>query len=103
MVNWNRPLLTIECLRSIQNQIALTIQVIVVDNASDDDFVKEIQTAFPQVQIIKTDENLGYGPAANLGIQEAIESGADFILLLNNDAIADNGLLQNLLRFMDLM
>src|SRR5262249_61745258 len=47
---------------------------------------------FPDVELIRTGENLGFSGGNNLGIRRAIARGADWVLLLNNDAVADPGL-----------
>ena len=47
--------------------------------------MKTVSAKFPQVQIIASQENLGYASGNNLGMQKAIGQGCDFFFLVNND------------------
>ena len=60
------------------------VHIIVVDNASTDTSVALLET-FPEIEIIKSHTNLGFGKANNIGIKKALEGGADYIFLLNQD------------------
>ena len=60
------------------------MEVIVVDNASKNDEVSEIQNRFPYVSIIKSEKNLGFAGGNNLGIKAA---KGKYIFLVNNDTI----------------
>lgn len=62
------------------------LSVIVVDNASSDDTVEFIKTNFPEIILIKSEVNLGFGQGNNKGIKYALEHQADYIFLLNQDA-----------------
>jgi len=59
---------------------------IVVDNASTDDTVAIVSRDFPEVQLLRSSANLGFGRGNNLGIAAALRSGADAVFLLNQDA-----------------
>jgi N-acetylglucosaminyl-diphospho-decaprenol L-rhamnosyltransferase len=61
-------------------------EVIVVDNASKDGSASMVETQFPQVQLIRATQNLGFGKANNLGADRAT---GDILLFLNSDAYAD--------------
>lgn len=70
---------------SIKKQsIYENIEITVVDNNSKDDTVEYLKKYFPEVNLIVSDENLGYGRAANLG---AKNSKADIIFICNSDLI----------------
>lgn len=99
LVNWNGKTDTIECLDSVMKLSLQDINVstIVVDNGSSDDSVSGIERKFPQVIIQKSPENLGFTGGNNIGIKHAMEHGADFIWLLNNDTVVDRLSLQKLL------
>lgn len=58
------------------------MEVIVVDNASKEDEASIISERFPQVKVIRSNQNLGFSGGNNLGIKEA---KGDYILLINND------------------
>ena len=76
---------TLECLASLQAQDYKMLDVILVDNNSQDDTVNTVAAKFPQVQIIASQENLGYASGNNLGMQKAIDLGCDTFFLVNND------------------
>lgn len=91
LLNWNSGEDTLECLGSLE-QIACTgweHQVIVVDNGSTDDSPEQIERAFPWVDLVRNGENLGFTGGMNRGIARALEQGADFVVLLNNDTILE--------------
>ena len=58
------------------------LEVIVVDNASDNQEADQISSRFPHVKVIKSDKNLGFAGGNNLGIKA---STGKFIFLINND------------------
>lgn len=60
------------------------MEVIVVDNASQQDEATAIQQKYPQVKVISSEKNLGFAGGNNLGIKEA---KGKYIFLLNNDTI----------------
>lgn len=72
-----------KCFQSLE-QSHYENNIIVVDNDSSDNSVEIIQS-FPKIQLIQSTENLGFGKANNLGIQKALEIGADYVFLLNQD------------------
>lgn len=73
------------CFQSLRTS-SVPIQTIVVDNASDDGSVEYIQTHFPEIHIIASQSNLGFGQANNKGIRYALDQGCDYVFLLNQDA-----------------
>lgn len=87
-VNWNGWSDTVVCLDSLRNQIYPNLQVIVVDNGSNDDSVQRIREAHPWVSLHETGNNLGFARGCNAGTRLAYQRGADFVWLLNNDTSA---------------
>lgn len=61
-------------------------KLIVVDNNSTDGTVAYIRDNFPNTHLIPQSKNLGFGQANNLGIRHALEQGAEYVFLLNQDA-----------------
>jgi len=92
ILNWNGKEDTLECLESVQRIDYPNFDTIVVDNGSSDQSVIAIQKEFPEVKVIETGKNLGYAGGNNVGIRYALENGADYILILNNDTIVDSQL-----------
>jgi hypothetical protein len=67
-----------------------------VDNGSTDGSRQAIRAAFPAVEMIANEDNLGFARGSNMGIEHALQQGADYVLLLNNDTLADARLLSEL-------
>ncbi len=84
--NWNGRHFLAVCLTSLQQQTYNDIEIIVVDNASDDGSQALIREGFPQVQLITLPENRGFTGACNIGMQAA---SGEIIALLNNDTEVD--------------
>ncbi|WP_169728878.1 glycosyltransferase family 2 protein [Desulfatirhabdium butyrativorans] len=80
--NWNGMGVLPACLASIDAQNAGDLQVIVVDNGSQDGSLEWVRGHYPQVQLIVHERNLGFGPAVNAGIRAC---DAPLVFLLNND------------------
>lgn len=87
ILNTNRRDDTLACLESLQNSTYINHRILVLDNASKDGSVDAIQTEYPNVEIIKLTENLGYAGNNNVGISAAINAGADWVFVLNEDTI----------------
>ena len=64
-----------------------------MDNGSTDDSAELVRQAFPEVDLLETGVNLGFGGGSNVGIRHALEHGADAVWLFNNDAVAQPGAL----------
>lgn len=61
------------------------VQTIVIDNASNDGTVEYIREHFPEIHVIESKENLGFGRANNIGMRYALDHGCDYVFLLNQD------------------
>jgi GT2 family glycosyltransferase len=88
VLNWNGWQDTLACLESLIGQDYPRLVVVVVDNCSPDDSVARIKQAYPSVRLIEAGANLGFSGGNNVGIRLALDEGADFVWLLNNDTIA---------------
>jgi len=73
------------CLDSLRSSTVPTIPVI-IDNNSGDKSVRFIKDNYPEAVVFQQNKNIGFGQANNVGIRYALENGADFVLLLNQDA-----------------
>lgn len=91
LLNWNGEKDTIECLASLEKleKSPFTVRKLVIDNGSKPGSAAAIRAAFPDVPIDETGENLGFAGGNNRGIAWALDKGADWIWLLNNDTIVD--------------
>jgi GT2 family glycosyltransferase len=73
----------------------------VVDNGSTDGSRELVQNQYPSVKLIMRDKNYGFTGGTNPGMQDAIACGAEYVALLNNDAVADKNWLQFLVETAD--
>lgn len=89
VLNWNGLEDTLECLDSVFRLDYPNYEVIVVDNCSSDGSVATIRREFPQVTFIENSKNLGYTGGNNVGIRRALNLGADYVWLLNNDTVVE--------------
>jgi GT2 family glycosyltransferase len=76
----------------------VTGEVIIIDNASIDGSPQQVATIFPEVRILRNEENLGFGEANNRAIRS---SQGRFVLILNDDALLQEGSLELLMHGMD--
>ena len=89
ILNWNGLADTVACIRSCQRLTYRHMTLLVVDNGSTDGSPAGLRALFPDLRIIETGANLGFAGGCNVGIRAAIEEGAEFIWLLNNDTTVD--------------
>lgn len=75
----------------------IPLKTIVIDNASNDGTVEYIKSHFPEILLIESKENLGFGKANNLGMRYALDDGCDYVFLLNQDAWIEPDTLERLL------
>lgn len=73
------------CLGSLQ-QSAYPIDVVIIDNDSQDKTVQRIKKDYPEMRLIESKTNLGFGRANNIGMQMALNEGYDAVMLINQDA-----------------
>ena len=101
IVNWNGKADTCECLSSLEKirKNYQTLSVVVVDNGSTDNSLKEIKEKFSWVHCIDAGTNLGFAGGNNIGITYAKERKAEYIWLLNNDTVVDINVLHALSSF----
>lgn len=99
IVNWNVRELLRNCLKSLYAQTqAITFEAFVVDNASSDGSAEMVENEFPQVNLIKNENNLGFAKANNQAIKQ---SRGKYVLLLNPDTIVLDKAIVKLVQFMD--
>ena len=87
VVSWNGRDDTLDALESLRG-----IDTVVVDNGSVDGSADAIAERFPEVELIRAGVNLGFAGGNNAGIRRALDRGADWVLLVNNDATVEPGI-----------
>jgi GT2 family glycosyltransferase len=93
ILNWNDVSNTIRCLDHILRQNYENYSIVVVDNGSDDDSYKILKELKQDFHLIRSEINLGYTGGNNIVIDYALNNGADYVWLFNNDAIANQDML----------
>jgi GT2 family glycosyltransferase len=104
ILTWNQRDLVCKCLDSLAAAVHPSDRplIIVVDNGSADGTAGTIRNRYPDVAVLEIGENLGYAGGNNLGIRHALQRGAQYICLLNNDVRVSLGFLTPLLEALDL-
>lgn len=98
VVDWNGTAFTRDCLRALEQvRFDGTLDVVVVDNGSDDPSAVAALAAPPHVRVVRLPRNVGFGAGSNAGIRIGLDAGADWIWLLNNDAEPEPGALHAML------
>jgi N-acetylglucosaminyl-diphospho-decaprenol L-rhamnosyltransferase len=98
VVNYNTVHLLDRMLEALRVASAdLRLQIIIVDNASSDGSVKFLQEKFPDVEIVESPRNVGFGRANNLAVSRI---RGRYVLLLNTDAFVS---VDTLLKSVDFM
>ncbi|HLV32383.1 MAG TPA: glycosyltransferase [Chitinispirillaceae bacterium] len=99
IVNYKVPECLLDALRSLREaDLYEKIEIIVVDNASNDNSQQLISTEFSNVNWIQLKYNVGFGKASNIGVKNA---HGKYVLLLNPDTVIANNTLSVTLKFMN--
>jgi GT2 family glycosyltransferase len=98
VLNWNGGAMTIDCIKSLQGLTYHNYLTVIVDNGSTDGSAGTIQAAFPGIRLVENGKNLGFAGGNNPGIRCALDNGADYVLLLNNDTEVDPSFLDELVK-----
>jgi GT2 family glycosyltransferase len=85
VLNWNAYEDTRRCLRTVLASEYPDVVTVVVDNASTDGSWERLRAELPGLEMIRAERNLGYAGGNNLGIRRALERGAEFVYVINND------------------
>ncbi len=94
-VNWNTTAMTADFLRTVKEKcLSYPYEVIVVDNASEEDPTSALKEVFPDVNVIRNEKNMGFSAGNNAGIRSA---KGDYFFIVNNDTEFSYGLLEGLI------
>jgi GT2 family glycosyltransferase len=86
VLSWNGREDTLACLDSLTRLASDDVAVACVDNGSDDGSVAAVRAAHPAVTVIENGRNCGFSGGNNAGIAHALAHGAEWVVLVNNDA-----------------
>lgn len=98
IVTWNTKEIACECLDSLRQCQGISLQVIVVDNASSDGTPDAIAEKYPEVTLIRNKVNLGFAAANNIGIRL---SAGKYVCLVNSDVIVPPTCLAKMIEYME--
>ncbi|MDA8153039.1 MAG: glycosyltransferase [Acidithiobacillus sp.] len=91
LINWNGAADTLRCLRALADLGGRQTQVTVVDNGSEAADLERLRLGIARwglaVELVETEENLGFGGGCNVGMRLALERGVEFVWLLHDDAM----------------
>ena len=99
ILHFNNKDLTLGCLNSIKNLVikGFSLEVIIIDNSLKNELLN-LRSKFKEFVFLNPEKNLGFTGGNNLGLKKALEDGADYLFIVNNDTILDKDLLINLLK-----
>lgn len=99
LVNYNGRKYIVDCINSLLNQTYKNITILFWDNHSNDDSAKIVKQMYPQIHLIESKYNYGFAKANNLAVKKIfqLETGLEYVLLLNVDTLADQFLIERLL------
>lgn len=101
ILNYNHAEITKACLESLNQlkQTDLKVEVVVVDNASEEKFTFDSkQYPHLKIHLVTNSKNTGFSGGHNKAIKYVLEKNADYVIILNNDTTVDKNLLVNLLQ-----
>ena len=96
--HWNNVDVLSECLNSISSTDYPNFEIIIVDNASNDNSVEWVKSNYPRVTLIENDKNYGYAGGCNIGADHA---NGEYLIFLNNDTIQEKNWVSNLVETMN--
>lgn len=102
IVNWNKKDYVLALLKSLEGIGYGSLEVFVIDNASDDDSVEAIGKKYPSVEVVVNEENLGGTGGFNSGLRHVLARGGfEYTWLLDNDASIREDTLEELVKVME--
>lgn len=84
------------CIRSVIKS-SLSSDIMVIDNGSTDGTVEYIRSTFGEIELVMSEDNLGFGRANNIGLKKAVENNYDYVYLLNQDAWIESDTIEKLI------
>jgi GT2 family glycosyltransferase len=96
VVNWNGGNENLACVRSLLDQGLAPDEIVFVDNGSTRGTLDQVISEFPGLTLVRNDVNTGFALASNQGMEIALERGAAYVFLVNNDVEIPSGSLNRL-------
>lgn len=101
LLNYNCAADIAECLRSIEAAERGPASIYVVDNASTDGSLEQLEHEFPRYTILSSPFNDGFSSGTNVGARRALADGAEWLLFLNPDTTVEPHFFEAFYRFVE--
>jgi len=98
ILNYNGKDVLKKCLESVYKSDYPNMEIVVVDNNSQDNSFVEARVLFSKFNFIQNNQNIGFAAGNNVAIKWALEKMADYVFLLNNDAFLEKNTLSKLIK-----
>jgi hypothetical protein len=91
VINWNGKEHLRDCFESLLDSSYSNVRFVLVDNGSEDGSVEFVKAEFDdaRIEFLELGENADWAGGNNAGMERALDAGADYVLLLNNDTWTD--------------
>ena len=103
IVSFNRKELLLQCLQALSVQTQQPSKILIVDNASTDGTIETLQQngwlEQSKIQLIALKENTGGAGGFSAGMQSAFEQGADYVWMMDDDAVPHPTALEEIMRY----
>jgi hypothetical protein len=96
-LTWNQREDTLSCLESLKHMTYPHRRFLLVDNGSVDGTIEAVQERFPGVEVIANPRNLGFPGGFNVGLRRALDEGAEYVFMVNNDIFVAPDILDELM------
>ena len=101
VLTWNDVEMSRVCVRSVLDNTYRPLAVVVVDNGSSFPTLAPLEEEFPDIEAVQLSKNFGFAGGCNRGLEKALDMGADYIFLLNNDTIVERHAAAELVQAME--
>jgi GT2 family glycosyltransferase len=98
ILNYKRFDDTVECVESVLQSDYDNYEIILIDNDSRDDSARRIAQKFPTLELIANPVNVGYAEGNNIGMRRALDKGAEYVFVLNNDTTLEPDAIRKLVQ-----
>ncbi|MDH3267582.1 MAG: glycosyltransferase family 2 protein [Ignavibacteria bacterium] len=102
LVNYNNWVDTSECVDSLKNAGIEISNILIIENDSENDSFFQLQRLFPDIKILKQNQNKGFSGGNNIGISYALHHHFEYVILLNNDTLIEKDAISVLIEKMDI-
>lgn len=93
LLNWNGYADTAVCLASLRASEFRPARILVFDNGSTDGSADRLAAEFPEIELVRAGENLGFAEGNDRAAQALLDAGMDYVWILNNDTRVEAGCL----------